>query len=263
MDIATLGGLGIGVFVLIVGIIITGGITGFIGFVNIPSAFITIGGSFAAIMVSNTLARTLGLMKVAIKAIRVQPMEAGRIISMIVTFSEKARREGLLALEDDLDELEDDFLRKGIQLVVDGTDPEIIRHIMETELNNMQTRHNDGIKIFEDWGALAPAFGMIGTLIGLIIMLANIEDKSAIGPGMSTALITTLYGAILANLVFIPIANKLSYVNNQEILLREIMIEGTLSIQSGDNPRIVKEKLISFLPPGLRVQVEEETEERH
>jgi chemotaxis protein MotA len=180
---------------------------------------------------------------------------------MIVTFSEKARREGLLALEDDLDELEDIFLRKGIQLVVDGTDPEIIRNIMETELNNMISRHQDGIKIFEDWGAFAPAFGMIGTLIGLILMLSNIEDKSAIGPGMSTALITTLYGAFLANLVFLPIAAKLAFVDKQEVLLREIMIEGTLSIQSGDNPRIVKEKLVSFLTPEMRAQVDEETGE--
>jgi chemotaxis protein MotA len=262
MDIATLGGLAIGFFVLIVGIIVAGGVGGLFQFISISSVFITIGGSFAAIMVSNTLARTLGLMKVAMNAVRVKPMEMGRVISMIVTFSEKARREGLLALEDDLDELEDDFLRKGIQLVVDGTDPEIIRNIMETELNNMQSRHQQGIKIFEDWGALAPAFGMIGTLIGLIIMLANIEDKSAIGPGMSTALITTLYGAVLGNLVFIPIANKLIYVDAQEILLREIMIEGTLSIQSGDNPRIVKEKLVSFLTPEVRAQVEEESGER-
>jgi chemotaxis protein MotA len=262
MDIATLGGLAIGFFVLILGIIIAGGVGSLFQFISISSVFITIGGSFAAIMVSNTLARTLGLMKVAMNAVRVKPMEMGRVIAMIVTFSEKARREGLLALEDDLDELEDDFLRKGIQLVVDGTDPEIIRNIMETELNNMQSRHQQGIKIFEDWGALAPAFGMIGTLIGLIIMLANIEDKSAIGPGMSTALITTLYGAVLANLVFIPIANKLIYVDAQEILLREIMIEGTLSIQSGDNPRVVKEKLVSFLTPEVRAQVEEETGER-
>jgi chemotaxis protein MotA len=182
---------------------------------------------------------------------------------MIVTFSEKARREGLLALEDDLDELEDDFLRKGIQLVVDGTDPEIIRNIMETELNNMQTRHEQGIKVFEDWGLFAPAFGMIGTLIGLIIMLQNLGgDQSAIGSGMSAALITTLYGAVFANSVLIPIANKLIYVNEQEILIREIMIEGTLSIQSGDNPRIVKEKLVSFLPPEIRAMVEEETGER-
>jgi len=208
-------------------------------------------------MVANSISRVLGLMKIMMNAIKTKSMETGRIISMIVTFSEKARREGLLALEDDLDELEDVFLRKGIQLVVDGTDPEIIRNIMETELNNMISRHQDGIKIFEDWGAFAPAFGMIGTLIGLILMLSNIEDKSAIGPGMSTALITTLYGAFLANLVFLPIAAKLTYVDKQEVLLREIMIEGTLSIQSGDNPRIVKEKLVSFLTPEMRVQVEE------
>ncbi len=262
MDIGTLGGLAIGFFVLIVGIVIAGGVTGLFGFISISSVFITLGGSFAAVMISNTLGRTFGMVKVLRNALRVRPMEAGRIISMIVTFSEKARREGLLALEDDLDELDDDFLRKGIQLVVDGTDPEIIRNIMETELNSMQARHEEGIKIFEDWGFLAPAFGMIGTLIGLILMLRNIEDKTAIGPGMSTALITTLYGAVLANLVLIPVANKLLYNNNQEILIREIMIEGTLSIQSGDNPRIVKEKLISFLPPEIRAQVEEETGER-
>ena len=257
MDIATLGGLGIGAFFVILGIVIAGGMGGLFSFVNIPSVLITVGGSFGAIMVANSLSKVLGLMKVMMNAIKTKPMETGRIISMIVTFSEKARREGLLALEDDLDELEDEFLRKGIQLVVDGTDPEIIRNIMETELNNMISRHQDGIKIFEDWGAFAPAFGMIGTLIGLILMLSNIEDKSAIGPGMSTALITTLYGAFLANLVFLPIAAKLTYVDKQEVLLREIMIEGTLSIQSGDNPRIVKEKLVSFLTPEMRVQVEE------
>lgn len=257
MDIATLGGLGIGAFFVILGIVIAGGVGGLFSFINIPSVLITVGGSFGAIMVANSLSKVLGLMKIMMNAIKTKPMETGRIISMIVTFSEKARREGLLALEDDLDELEDEFLRKGIQLVVDGTDPEIIRNIMETELNNMISRHQDGIKIFEDWGAFAPAFGMIGTLIGLILMLSNIEDKSAIGPGMSTALITTLYGAFLANLVFLPIAAKLTYVDKQEVLLREIMIEGTLSIQSGDNPRIVKEKLVSFLTPEMRVQVEE------
>lgn len=257
MDIATLGGLGIGAFFVILGIVIAGGMGGLFSFINIPSVLITVGGSFGAIMVANSISRVLGLMKIMMNAIKTKSMETGRIISMIVTFSEKARREGLLALEDDLDELEDEFLRKGIQLVVDGTDPEIIRNIMETELNNMISRHQDGIKIFEDWGAFAPAFGMIGTLIGLILMLSNIEDKSAIGPGMSTALITTLYGAFLANLVFLPIAAKLTYVDKQEVLLREIMIEGTLSIQSGDNPRIVKEKLVSFLTPEMRVQVEE------
>jgi len=264
MDIATLGGIAVGIFLLIVGIVVTtGGIASLVVFISVSSVMITLGGSFAAVLASNTVARTFGLMKVLRNALRTQIFEPGRIISMIVTFSEKARREGLLALEDDLDELEDDFLRKGIQLVVDGTDPEIIRNIMETELNNMQTRHEQGIKIFEDWGLFAPAFGMIGTLIGLIIMLRNLGgDTSAIGRGMSTALVTTLYGAVFANSVLIPIANKLTYANEQEILIREIMIEGTLSIQSGDNPRIVKEKLVSFLPPEIRAMVEEETGER-
>ncbi len=262
MDIATIGGIIIGFFVIMVGIVIAGGVQGLGIFVSITSVFVTIGGSFAAVMVSNTLGKTVNLMRVARNAMYQRPIEAGRIISMIVTFSEKARREGLLALEDDLDELDDAFLRKGIQLVVDGTDPEIIRNVLETELNHMQARHQEGIKIFEDWGIFAPAFGMIGTLIGLILMLRSIEDKSTIGRGMSLALITTLYGAILANLVFIPIANKLTYNNDQEVLIREIMIEGTLSIQSGDNPRIVKEKLVSFLPPEIRAQVEEETGER-
>jgi len=151
MDIATLGGLGIGAFFVILGIVIAGGVGGLFSFINIPSVLITVGGSFGAIMVANSLSRVLGLVKIMMNAIKTKPMETGRIISMIVTFSEKARREGLLALEDDLDELEDVFLRKGIQLVVDGTDPEIIRNIMETELNNMISRHQDGIKIFADW----------------------------------------------------------------------------------------------------------------
>ncbi|HEB30452.1 MAG TPA: motility protein A [Spirochaetes bacterium] len=261
MDLGTLAGLGLGAFAIIVGIVIAGGIGGLFSFINIPSAFITIAGSLGAVMVTTSLAKTLGVIKLFMNTIKVKPMETDRIITTIVTFSEKARREGLLALEDDLEELDDEYLRKGIQLVVDGTDPEIIRSIMETELNNMQSRHEDGIKFFEDWGAFAPAFGMIGTLIGLILMLSNIEDKSAIGPGMSTALITTLYGAVLANLVFIPIAAKLTLNDKNESLVREIMIEGTLSIQSGDNPRIVKEKLISFLPPEIRAQVAEESGE--
>ena len=259
MDIATLGGIGLGAFVVILGIVINSGVSGLMAFIDLPSMFITFGGSFLALMASHPLSRTLGIVKLLRIAIQSHPMDAGRVISMIVTFSEKARREGLLALEDDLDELEDDFLRKGIQLVVDGTDPEIIRNIMETELNNMQSRHSAGIKVFDDWSTLAPAFGMIGTLIGLILMLKNIEDKASIGPNMAVALVTTFYGALACYLVMVPISNKLAYINDQETLMREIMIEGTLSIQSGDNPRIVKEKLVSFLTPEERAQIDEET----
>ena len=256
MDLGTIIGLGAGFFLLVFGVITSGG--DIVRFINIPSVMITIGGSFSALLVANPLSRILGIMRYFNLALRVPHYEEERIISQLVTFSEKARREGLLALEDDLEEVEDDFLRKGIQLVVDGTDPDIIKNILYNELNQIQSRHAIGIGVFDDWGRFAPAFGMIGTLIGLIIMLANIEDKSAIGTGMSTALITTLYGIILANLVFIPIKRNLEDKDNAETLVKEIMIEGILSIQSGDNPRILEEKLISFLPPARREAVRQE-----
>ncbi len=256
MDLGTIVGLILGSAMVVIGII-TGGANPLI-YVNLPSVLITIGGSFAAMMVSNPLGRMLGVLGIFSNVLSVPNYEEERIISRLVNFSEKARREGLLALEDDLEEVEDEFLRKGIQLVVDGTDPEIIRTVLMTELNKIQERHGTGIKLFDDWGKLAPAFGMVGTLIGLIAMLGNIEDKSAIGTGMSTALLTTLYGAFLANLVFIPTKNKLEDRDAEEALVKEIMIEGILSIQSGDNPRILEEKLLSYLPPSRRDAVKQE-----
>ncbi|MCX7038845.1 MAG: MotA/TolQ/ExbB proton channel family protein, partial [Spirochaetes bacterium] len=159
---------------------------------------------------------------------------------------------------DDLEEVEDEFLRKGIQLVVDGTDPEIIKNILYNELNQMQARHEEGINFFADWSGLAPAFGMIGTLAGLIAMLQNLNDKSSVGAGMSLALVTSLYGALMCYLVFQPFKRKLQDQDGDEARVREIMIEGILSIQSGDNPRILEEKLISFLPPRQRDAVKQE-----
>jgi chemotaxis protein MotA len=185
--------------------------------------------------------------------------EEERLITQLVTYSEKARREGLLALEDDLEDLEDEFLRKGIQLVVDGTDPEIIRNILYTELNKIEERHDGALTMFDDWSKTAPAFGMIGTLLGLIGMLTRLEDKSSIGTNMAIALITTLYGAVLAYMLLIPFKRKLEERNKAESLVKEIIIEGVLSIQSGDNPRILEEKLISFLPPERRAAVREES----
>ena len=256
MDLATIAGLLIGASALVVGILWGGG--DIVRFASASSVMITIVGSFAALMVSNPLSRVLGILRYVRLVTRVPNYEEERIISQLVTFSEKARREGLLALEDDLEEVEDEFLRKGIQLVVDGTDPDIIKNILFNELNQIQTRHAIGINIFDDWSKLAPAFGMIGTLIGLITMLAQIEDKSAIGIGMSTALITTLYGAVLGYLVFLPVKRKLEDRDEGESLVKEIMIEGILSIQSGDNPRILEEKLLAFLPPLRREAVRQE-----
>jgi chemotaxis protein MotA len=257
MDLGTIIGLILGVVALTFGIMVSGA-NPFL-YVDLPSVLITIGGSLAAVLVSNPIGRVIGAVGIFGNTLNVPHYEEERIISRLVTFSEKARREGLLALEDDLEEVEDEFLRKGIQLVVDGTDPEVIKSVLNTELNKIQERHGVGIKFFDDWGKLAPAFGMIGTLIGLIAMLGNIEDKSAIGSGMSVALLTTLYGAFLANLVFIPVRNKLSDRDISETLVKEIMIEGILSIQSGDNPRILEEKLLTFLPPSRREAVKQES----
>jgi len=256
MDLGTIVGLALGPVMIVLGIL-TGG-AGLGLYINIPSVFVTIGGSVAGILISNPLNRVVGVVRYFVHIIRVPNYEEERIITRLVTFSEKARREGLLALEDDLEEVEDEFLKNGIQLVVDGTDPEIIKSILNTELNKIQERHSVVIKLFDDWGKLAPAWGMIGTLIGLVAMLGNIEDKSAIGSGMATALITTLYGAILANWVFIPIKNKLEDRDSAEALVKEVMIEGILSIQSGDNPRILEQKLLSFLPPNRREAIKQE-----
>ena len=257
MDLGTIIGLGLGFAMIVMSILSAGGEIS--AFIHIPSFFMVIGGSFGAMLVGNPMGRMLGIVKFITLILRVPNYEEERIISSLVNFSEKARREGLLALEDDLEEVEEEFMRKGIQLVVDGTDPDIIKSVLYNDLNQLQTRHSLGIKLFDDWSKIAPAFGMVGTLAGLISMLANLEDSSSIGPNMSLALITTMYGAIVANLVLIPIKNKLEDRDGDETLVREIMIEGILSIQSGDNPRILEEKLLSFLPPARREAVRQES----
>ncbi|MDZ7795119.1 MAG: motility protein A [Spirochaetia bacterium] len=250
MDISTLAGLGLGFTMILMSMVLGG--SGLGVYINVPSVLMVIGGSFGALMVGNPLARVLGIVRYFNIVLRVPNYELERTITTLVNFSERARREGLLALEDDVEEVQDDFLKNGIQLVVDGTDPEIIKTVLFNDLDQLTARHDTGIKIFDDWGKLAPAFGMIGTLAGLIAMLANLDDPDAIGSGMALALITTMYGSIFANLVLIPIKGKLEDRHKEEQLLREIMIEGILSIQAGDNPNILKYKLVSFLDPNRR-----------
>lgn len=256
MDLSTVIGIVGGFVTVIVGILLNQADP--LNYVNWPSVFITLGGTVAAIFASFQLKFVFGLFTVIKNAFFIKEDDPGQLIDILVTFSEKARREGLLALEDDVEEVEDPFLKKGIQLVVDGTDPELVKNILMADLNNVDDRHMKGINALNLGADVAPAFGMIGTLIGLIYMLQNLEDRSAIGPGMSVALITTLYGSFLANWFFKPIATKLDTQNQRELLLKEIMIEGTLSIQSGDNPRIVKDKLASYLPPSMRDTIGEQ-----
>lgn len=254
MDLGTIGGMVGGVILLLATVLIAGGSLG--NFIDPASMMTTLGGTICALFIAYPMKKLLEIGGIGKNAITQQDsVQPDDLITMLVTFSEKARREGLLALEDDIDEVDDPFLKKGVQLVVDGTDPELVRSIMLTDLDKIEARHAVGKDLFDMAGLVAPAFGMIGTLIGLILMLANLTDKASIGSGMAVALITTLYGAILANLFFIPMAKKLEGRNYDEVLLKEIMLEGTLSIQSGDNPRIVKDKLTSFLPPSVRADI--------
>lgn len=247
MDIATILGLVLGL-ALIGSAIAMGGGAG--GFVNVPSMMIVVGGTLAATMVMFPLKTVLGSFKVAKHALRQSNTSPKEIIDEIVALATKARKESIIALEKV--NIENEFLRKGIRLVVDGTDPELLRSILRTEVAFMQQRHKVGQRVFKGMGMLAPAFGMIGTLIGLVQMLRTLDDPDKIGPSMAVALITTFYGALLANLVFIPIANKLEGRSNDESLIMELIIEGVLSILAGENPRIIKEKLMAFLPAKMR-----------
>lgn len=216
-------------------------------FLDFDSILITVGGTIGATIASYPWSTLKNISKV-LRVLRTPSvLEPRAIIELLVGYAEKARREGLLALEDDVDEMAEPFLRKGVQLIVDGTDPELVRSILETELSFIEDRHNANASVFDTMGALAPAFGMLGTLIGLIQMLRNLDDPSTIGSGMAVALVTTFYGSLIANLFCMPIASKLRSNSRAEILLKEVMIEGILSIQAGENPRIVEEKLKAFL----------------
>ena len=255
MDITTIVGLIAGFTLIIMGIL-NGGELG--SFIDVPSLLITVGGTLASTLVNHPLQIIVGMVSVVMKAFMHKSLPPTELIEKIVGFAETARREGILALEQAVQEVDDPFMGSGIRLAVDGTEPELIQTILETELAFLEERHKSGAKIFSYMGSAAPAFGMIGTLVGLVNMLQNLDDPSAIGPGMATALITTFYGAVIANLIFIPFAGKLSIRSAEEILQKRMIMEGIMSIQSGDNPRIVEQKLNTFIAPKLRQSSEEE-----
>lgn len=226
-------------------------------YIDVPSVLIVGGGVVATTLICYPFSQVMSVLSVVKKAFITKPMLPSESIAQLVHFAERARREGILSLENALHDVDDPFLRSGIRLAVDGVEPEIIRSILETELSFIEARHRRGQSIFLSIGTYAPAYGMIGTLIGLVAMLRNLEDPAKIGPGMAVAILTTLYGSLVANLVALPIANKLKERSADEILLKEIAIEGIMSIQSGDNPRIVEQKLLVFLSPAQRPSSEE------
>ncbi len=254
MDIGTLIGL-LAAALLVIGSILTGSGVSF--FFSLPSMMIVFGGTIGVTLVNFPLKDVLAVTNVAKKTF-FSPVDPPQdTIEKLVEIAEKARREGILAIERELDTISDEFMRLGIQYAVDGVEPEIIRSILDSELTGLESRHSQGKKIFDKMGEFAPAFGMIGTLIGLIQMLSSLDDPSKIGAGMATALVTTLYGSMAANIVFIPMGGKLDVRSKEELRQKEMIIEGILSIQSGDNPRVVRQKLTTFLPPAVRITEEE------
>ncbi len=261
MDLATLIGMVAGVVFVFIGIV-TGdqGVSAILNFGDLPSVFVTFGGSISALITSYKIPQFLGGFKSITLAFKAPKDDQGEIIKKIIDLSNVARKDGLLALEEAAGELEDAFMKRGVLLIVDGTDPDLVRAILETELTCIEERHGTVLKFWADVASMGPAWGMIGTLIGLVNMLKNLDDFNSIGPNMAVALLTTLYGSLQANWLATPIANKLLINNGQEIMLKEIMIEGLLSIQAGENPRVIEEKLKSFLSPTQRNKMSEDTE---
>lgn len=250
MDIASLIGVFGGIGVFIVGIVLGG--AGFGPYVDLPSVFITIGGTVFGVILAYPIDNIKDLPVLMGKSFREYKSDPNVVIEQIIELANKARKDGLLSLEESAGAIDDEFLKKGLMLIVDGTDPDLVRNLLETELDFIEDRHKTGAEMLEMVAALAPAFGMIGTLVGLIAMLQSLDDPSTLGPQMSVALVTTLYGSIVANMFFTPMANKLKIRSSNEMLERQIELEGLLSIQSGENPRIIEEKLNAFLPPSLR-----------
>jgi chemotaxis protein MotA len=255
VDIATIIGI-FGALGLIVWAILMGG--SLVLFVNVPSLIMVVGGTVMAILTNYPLARVVGMISIIKKTVLAEANSPEEIIQRIVKYAEQARKEGMLALEEHSENEENEFLRKGLRLAVDGTDPTLLQRILETDIEQQQKRHHEGKKILDAGGVYAPAFGMIGTLVGLVNMLANMEDPSSIGVGMAVALLTTFYGAVMANAIFIPMAGKLQTRSGEEVLVREMIIEGVMGIQSGDSPRIVEEKLKSFLTPAAQRAMEDD-----
>ena len=256
MDIGSIIGI-FGAFGMIIFAVLVGG-GNVLHILDLPSFLMVALGSYFTVMLATSLPDAIGIWSIFKRAFKIQVYNEQNIIQRMVAFSEKARREGLLALEDELEDLDDEFMKKGLRLVVDGTDAAVIRDLMELELTQMNARHADKIGGINMWAALAPGLGMIGTVVGLVGMLQNLDDRASIGPNMALALITTLYGSIISNLVMIPMSSKLQGHDAKETVVKEMVIEGVLSIQAGENTRILAMKLMAYLSPTLRKTLEAE-----
>jgi chemotaxis protein MotA len=228
---------------------------------DLKSILITIGGAVSSTLTSYRPAEAIQILKVTAKAFRDKGIELEKTVKTLVDLSHKARREGLLSLEAEMENINDEFMRQSIQLVVDGVEPDVIIETMDLELESIEARHKRGQGMYKTLGAMFPAWGMIGTLVGLVVMLKSLDDPDSLGPAMSTALITTFYGSVLANLIALPIANKLAIKSEEELHEKRLIVEGILSIQAGENPRIMEQKLKTFLSPEQKRRYAELTQE--
>ncbi|MBW1803921.1 MAG: motility protein A [Deltaproteobacteria bacterium] len=249
MDIATIVGV-VSAFGLVCIAIFMGG--GLQLFINFPALMIVVGGTLGATLINYPLSDMVGVLNVVKKALFTRQISISEIVKRFVGFAQKSRKEGILALEGDIKEVKDEFLKKGIQLSIDGLEPQEIREILETEVDFIKSRHQLGAEIFTTMGTFAPALGMIGTLIGLVQMLQTMDDPSNIGPAMAVALLTTFYGSIISNIVCLPVAGKLRRRSGEEVLTKEMAIQGIISLSNGDNPRILEQKIHAFIPPNQR-----------
>lgn len=256
MELGSLIGVIGGIIIIFMGMFTSAENIGELGaFVNIPSILIVVGGTFAALLVSYPVSQFMNGLKSIGLIFSVPKNDPSSAIKNIIDLANLARREGILALEEKTSAMEDEFLKKGVMLIVDGTDPELVRSILETEITYIEARHTQVRNFWVDMANFSPAWGMMGTVISLILMLGNLNPDT-LGPKMSVAFITTFYGSLLANLLGLPIANKLKLYDTHETLIKEVLIEGMLSIQAGENPRIIEEKLKSFFPPSVRRNIE-------
>jgi chemotaxis protein MotA len=222
------------------------------GFFDVSSMFITFGGAFAATLVNYPMKQVLGVFKIAKKVLTEREEDPAKLINQFIYFTKIAHKQGILELEKELNKVNNEFLKRGVQLVVDGADQERIRAELETEITFIRERHRVGQEIFLTLGTYCPAFGMIGTIMGLIMMLARIEDQSQIAGGMAVALLTTFYGAVAGYLLFLPVAGKLKRRSEDEMFIKEVIIRGVLSLQAGEIPSVMEAKLKAYLAPQLR-----------
>jgi len=256
MDLATLIGLILAVVGIVGGNVVEGGNP--MALINLPGFMIVVLGTLGAVMISQPMSVMVGLPKFLMKALMGgKGHNSAETVDLFVTMADKARREGLLALEADIDKIHDPFTRKGVQLMIDGTDPELLREIMEIEADAMKHRHEGNFAALEFMGGIAPTIGVLGAVMGLMTVMAHLDEPEHIGPGIATAFVATFYGVFTANVLWLPLAKKLQNNSKHELHALNVVIEGLMSIQSGDNPRIVREKLEGFLQPRERQRKDE------